>query len=62
MGNSLEEACTALEAAIPAHGFGLLTVHDLGETLRHKGIAFAENCRPVSLNRCTRPQWTPPTT
>ncbi|MFM1811413.1 MAG: hypothetical protein RLZZ336_351 [Cyanobacteriota bacterium] len=40
-----EEACSALEAAIPAHGFGLLTVHDLGETLRRKGIAFAEQCR-----------------
>jgi len=40
-----EEACRALEAAIPAHGFGLLTVHDLGETLRHKGISFAEHCR-----------------
>ncbi len=40
-----EDACKALEAAIPAHGFGLLTVHDLGETLRRKGIAFAEQCR-----------------
>ena len=40
-----EDACTALEAAIPAHGFGLLTVHDLGDTLRRKGIAFAEQCR-----------------
>ena len=40
-----EDACNALEAAIPAHGFGLLTIHDLGETLRRKGIAFAEQCR-----------------
>ncbi len=42
---SFEDACNALEAAIPAHGFGLLTVHDLGDTLRRKGIAFAEQCR-----------------
>lgn len=42
---SFEQACAALEAAIPAHGFGLLGSHDLGGTLRHKGIAFAEQCR-----------------
>lgn len=40
-----EQACDALEAAIPAYGFGLLGSHDLGGTLRHKGIAFAEQCR-----------------
>lgn len=40
-----EAACIALEAAIPAHGFGLLAVHDLADTLRRKGIAFAEQCR-----------------
>lgn len=42
---TFEAACQALEAAIPAHGFGLLTVHDLAETLRRKGLAFAEQCR-----------------
>jgi len=42
---SFDDACAALEAAIPAHGFGLLGSHDLGGTLRHKGIAFAEDCR-----------------
>lgn len=42
---SFEAACQALEAAIPAHGFGLLTVHDLGETLRSKGLDFSEQCR-----------------
>ncbi len=41
---SFSAACTALEAAIPAHGFGLLTVHDLGETLRSKGLDFPEQC------------------
>ncbi|MCP9848505.1 DUF302 domain-containing protein [Cyanobium sp. Morenito 9A2] len=42
---SFEAACAALEAAIPAHGFGLLAVHDLGATLRSKGLDFPEQCR-----------------
>jgi uncharacterized protein (DUF302 family) len=41
---TFEAACKALEAAIPTHGFGLLGIHDLGDTLRRKGIAFAEQC------------------
>lgn len=40
-----EQACSALEAAISSHGFGLLGSHDLGGTLRLKGIAFDEQCR-----------------
>lgn len=40
-----EVACAALEAAIPAHGFGLLMVHDLGKTLRSKGLDFPQQCR-----------------
>lgn len=40
-----EEACTDLKAAVASHGFGLLTVHDLAETLRSKNISFAENRR-----------------
>ena len=42
---SFEEACKALEAAIPQHGFGLLGSHDLGTTLRNKGLSFDEHCR-----------------
>jgi uncharacterized protein (DUF302 family) len=38
-------ACSDLEAVLSAHSFGLLAVHDLGETLRGKGIAFAGSCR-----------------
>lgn len=40
-----EAVCSALEAAIPAHGFGLLTIHDLANTLRGTGIGFREQCR-----------------
>ena len=27
-----------------AHGFGVLAVHDLAETLRSKGLSFPESC------------------
>jgi len=38
-------AAIDLEAAVNRHGFGVLHVHDLGATLRGKGIAFAEDCK-----------------
>ena len=31
------------------HGFGVLHVHDLGATLRSKGIAFAEECKSFEV-------------
>jgi uncharacterized protein (DUF302 family) len=40
-----EQAAADLEAAVGEHGFGVLHVHDLGATLRAKGIDFAEQCR-----------------
>ncbi len=42
---SFEQASTDLEAAVKRHGFGVLHIHDLGATLRGKGLAFAEECR-----------------
>lgn len=42
---SFEQAASDLEAAVKAHGFGVLHVHDLGTTLRGKGIDFAEQCK-----------------
>ncbi|CAN5169553.1 DUF302 domain-containing protein [soil metagenome] len=42
---SFDQASTALESAVKAHGFGVLHVHDLGATLRSKGIAFDEQCK-----------------
>jgi len=42
---SFDQAATDLEAAVKRHGFGVLHVHDLGATLRSKGIAFAEQCK-----------------
>ncbi|MCB2002304.1 MAG: DUF302 domain-containing protein [Burkholderiaceae bacterium] len=40
-----EQAAQDLDAAVRRNGFGVLHVHDLGETLRSKGIDFAEQCR-----------------
>ncbi len=41
---SFEQASTDLDAAVKKHGFGVLHVHGLGNTLRSKGVAFEENC------------------
>lgn len=40
-----EKASEDLEAAVMNNGFGVLHVHDLGNTLRNKGIDFDEQCR-----------------
>jgi uncharacterized protein (DUF302 family) len=42
---SFEQASSDLQAAVANHGFGVLHVHDLGATLRGKGIAFDEECK-----------------
>jgi len=42
---SFEQAATDLEAAVKRNEFGVLHTHDLGNTLRSKGVAFAENCK-----------------
>ena len=42
---SFEQAVTDLDAAVKRHQFGVLHVHDLGATLRSKGIGFAEECK-----------------
>jgi uncharacterized protein (DUF302 family) len=42
---SFDQASADLEAAVRRHGFGVLHIHDLGATLRGKGVAFDEECR-----------------
>lgn len=42
---SFEEAASSLEASVKQHGFGVLHIHDLGATLRSKGIDFKEQCK-----------------
>jgi uncharacterized protein (DUF302 family) len=39
------DASTDLEAAVKRHGFGVLHVHDLGTTLRSKGVPFENQCK-----------------
>ena len=42
---SFNQASADLESAVKRHGFGVLHVHDLGITLRSKGIEFDEQCK-----------------
>lgn len=42
---SFEQASADLDAAVKRHGFGVLHVHDIGNTLRSKGLSFDEGCR-----------------
>ena len=42
---SFEQAAKDLEVAVKQHGFGVLHIHDLGTTLRSKGISFDEQCK-----------------
>ncbi len=42
---SFDQASVDLESAVKRHGFGVLHIHDLGTTLRGKGIPFQEQCR-----------------
>lgn len=42
---TFEQASIDLESSVKSLGFGVLHVHDLGETLRNKGIDFKESCR-----------------
>lgn len=54
---SFEEASLDLEIESKKLGFGVLHVHNMGETLRSKGIDFKENCKifevcnPVQANK-----------
>lgn len=42
---SFEQASSDLDEAVKRNGFGVLHIHDLGATLRSKGISFDEQCR-----------------
>lgn len=44
-GKSFEQAATDLDAAVKRNGFGVLHIHDLGATLRNKGVTFEEECK-----------------
>jgi uncharacterized protein (DUF302 family) len=44
-GKSFDQASADLESAVKHHAFGVLHIHDLGATLRSKGIVFNEECK-----------------
>ena len=44
-----EQATADLEVAVKNNGFGVLHVHDLGATLRGKGVAFNEECKILEV-------------
>jgi uncharacterized protein (DUF302 family) len=44
-----DQAVTDLDVAVKKHNFGVMHVHDLGNTLRSKGIAFAEQCKVLEV-------------
>jgi uncharacterized protein (DUF302 family) len=46
---SFSQAAADLEQAVANHGFGVLHIHDLGNTLRSKGIDFPEECRVLEV-------------
>ena len=42
---SFDQASADLDTAVKNNGFGVLHVHDIGNTLRNKGVAFEEQCK-----------------
>ena len=42
---SFAQAATDLEVAVKNNDFGVLHIHNLGDTLRSKGIEFDEQCK-----------------
>ncbi|TVP65424.1 MAG: DUF302 domain-containing protein [Leptolyngbya sp. LCM1.Bin17] len=42
---SFDQATADLAKAVQHHGFGVLHIHDLGNTLRSKGHDFPEQCQ-----------------
>lgn len=44
-----DQAVEDLEAAVKAHQFGVMHVHDIANTLRGKGVEFAEQCKVLEV-------------
>ena len=44
-----ERAVEDLQEAVGRNGFGVLYVHDLGTTLRSKGVDFSEECKVLEV-------------
>jgi uncharacterized protein (DUF302 family) len=46
---TFDQAAADLEAAVKRNGFGVLHIHDIGTTLRSKGVQFAEQCKVFEI-------------
>lgn len=46
---TFDQAVTDLEKEVQNLQFGVLHIHDLGGTLRSKGIDFSENCKVLEV-------------
>jgi uncharacterized protein (DUF302 family) len=42
---TLEQVCQDLQKATVNNGFGVMTIHDLKETMGKKGVEFSHECR-----------------
>src|SRR5512136_854682 len=42
---TIDQVCQDLEKAVVNHKFGVMTVHNLKETLKKKGVDFNRECR-----------------
>ncbi len=42
---TIDQVCQDLEKAVVEHKFGVMTVHNLKETMKKKGVEFDRECR-----------------
>jgi uncharacterized protein (DUF302 family) len=42
---TIDQVCQDLEKAVVEHKFGVMTVHNLKETMKRKGVEFDPECR-----------------
>jgi len=42
---TIDQVCQDLEKAVVEHKFGVMTVHNLKETMKKKGVDFEKECR-----------------
>jgi len=46
---TVEQAVEALQEAVKRHGFGVLHIHNLQETMRKKGVEFGNECQILEI-------------
>ena len=46
---SVDQAVTDLQQAVKDHGFGVLHIHNLRETLNNKGVEFSNECQILEV-------------